>query len=303
MEWSDIRVFLQVVREGTMAGSTNSLQMDHSTISRRIARLERVAGVPLFERAGRRLAITKEGARLADAAEKLESIIIREFNSLSESHSEISGRVRIGTTEEFGVHYLATRLPAIINAHADLEIELVPMSRSFSLATREVDICVTMDRPTTGDIRCKKLTSFCFGLFGSSSLLDEKPRPTSWSQLQGNLRCSYIPEMLHTLSLDFKFDNDYQSGARYRSTSIGVQLAAVAGGHAVAILPCFVGSSDKRLERLLPDEISFERDYWLTVHDDLASSPKVRAVMTTIAEHVASDRALFCGSEGQASTC
>ena len=60
MEWSDIRVFLQVVREGTMAAATSVLRMDHSTISRRIARLEEETGVSLFERAGRRRVVEEE---------------------------------------------------------------------------------------------------------------------------------------------------------------------------------------------------------------------------------------------------
>ena len=54
MEWGDIRIFLQVARAGQMAGASKPLGIDHSTISRRIARLEEQTGVPLFDRAGRR---------------------------------------------------------------------------------------------------------------------------------------------------------------------------------------------------------------------------------------------------------
>ena len=46
MEWGDIRVFLGVARAGQMAGASKALGMDHSTISRRIARLEEQTGVP-----------------------------------------------------------------------------------------------------------------------------------------------------------------------------------------------------------------------------------------------------------------
>jgi DNA-binding transcriptional LysR family regulator len=73
-------------------------------ISRRIARLEEQTGVPLFDRAGRRLSLTEAGARLLAAGEKVESIIIPDIMSLGESHREIAGRVRIGTSEGFGAH-------------------------------------------------------------------------------------------------------------------------------------------------------------------------------------------------------
>ena len=104
-----IRAFLQVARARQMAGASRALGLDHSTISRRISRLEERTGVPLFDRAGRRVSLTEEGARLLAAAEKLESIIIRDVLSLGESRQDISGRVRIGTSEGFGAHYLVVR--------------------------------------------------------------------------------------------------------------------------------------------------------------------------------------------------
>jgi DNA-binding transcriptional LysR family regulator len=70
MEWGDIRVFLQVARAGQMARASKTLGLDHSTISRRIARLEEQTGVPLFDRAGRRLSLTEAGAKLLAAGEK-----------------------------------------------------------------------------------------------------------------------------------------------------------------------------------------------------------------------------------------
>lgn len=125
MEWGDIRVFLQVARTGQMAGATKALGLDHLTISRRIARLQEQTGVPLFDRAGRRLSLAEAGARLLAAGERVESIIVRDIVSLGESRQEIGGRVRIGTSEGFGAHYLAKRLPTMVAAYPGLEIDLV----------------------------------------------------------------------------------------------------------------------------------------------------------------------------------
>ena len=58
-----------------MAGASRPLDMDHSTISRRIAPLEEAVGVSLFDCAGRRLTLTDEGARMLAAAEKLEAVV------------------------------------------------------------------------------------------------------------------------------------------------------------------------------------------------------------------------------------
>lgn len=297
MEWSDIKIFLQVVRDGTMTEATNSLRMDHSTISRRIARLERSAGAPLFERAGRRLSITDEGKRLAAAAEKLESIILREVLSLSEIRATISGRVRIGTTEEFGAHYLAPRLSKIAGDHSELEIELVAMPRAFSLATREVDLVVTMDRPTTGDVRFKKLTAFEYGIFAVAGYFDRSDYPKCLDDLHNQIWCGNIRELLHTSELELGVFAADAPEPRYRTTSATAQVATVLSGCALAILPCFIANSDARLERVLPDIVRPARDYWLAVHEDLAESPRVRVVMNAISEQVAQDRHIFVTGE------
>lgn len=293
MEWSDIRVFLQVVREGTMVGATGILRMDHSTISRRISRLEREAGVQLFERAGRRLSLTAEGEKLKMSAEKLESIILREILSLSGERDRIAGPVRIGTTEEFGAHYLAARLCALTTAHPGLEIELVALPRSFSLATREVDLVVSLDRPTTGDVRFKKLTDVEFGVYGTGAYFGDRERPDSMEELSQETWCGYIKELLFTPELELLPRASEEACVRYRTTSMTVQLGAAMGGYALAALPCFVADAQPALERLLPDEAVFERTYWLAVHEDLAKYPRVRALMSAIETQVFQDRALF----------
>jgi DNA-binding transcriptional LysR family regulator len=293
MEWSDIRVFLQVVREGTMTAATSALRMDHSTISRRIARLEEETGVSLFERAGRRLTLTSEGDKLVLAAEKLESIIIRDVMSLSEDRKRITGQVRIGATEEFGAHYLAWRLAELTASHPGLEIELIALPRTFSLAAREVDVLVTLDRPLTGDVRFKKLIDFQFGVYGSAAYFGGRNRPTKKEELALETWCGYIKELLSTSELAPLSSATDNFSAKYRTTNVTVQLAAALSGSALAALPCFVATAHPTLERVLPDDAVFERTYWLAVHEDLAKHPRVRAVMNAIEAQVDRDHVLF----------
>jgi len=293
MEWSDIRVFLQVVRDGTMAAATGSLRMDHSTISRRISRLEREAGVTLFERAGRRLALTAEGEKLVVSAEKVESIVLREIMNLSGEMKQITGHVRVGTTEEFGTHYLAPRLSRLTEAYPDLEIELVASTRGFSLATREVDCVVTLDRPLQGDVRYKKLIDFDWGIYAASAYFGGKPRPTSIDDLLSETWCGYIRELLPSSELDVCTAAGIDTLARFRTTCVSVQLGAALGGYAIAALPCFVASQHALLDRVLTEEARYERTYWIAVHEDLARRPKVRAVMAAIEQVVERDKAMF----------
>jgi DNA-binding transcriptional LysR family regulator len=293
MEWSDLRIFLQVARAGQMAGASKALGLDQSTTSRRIARLEEQTGVSLFERAGRRLTITQQGAKLLEAATRLESIIIRDVMSLADAQREIGGRVRIGTSEGFGAHYLAQRLPIIMEDYPELEIELVALPRNYSLGMREVDLAITMDRPETGDVRYKKLTSYSLGLYAEQGYFDQRARPQSIDDVASETWCGYIKDLLFTSELDLMTFESRAITPRFRTTSVTVQLQAVMAGACLSILPCYLASDHIGLERILPSSINLQRTYWIAVHSDLAESPRVRLLMQQIEQAVTRDRALF----------
>ncbi|PZO69799.1 MAG: hypothetical protein DI636_06770 [Pelagerythrobacter marensis] len=296
MDWSDIRIFLQVVRDGTITKAARSLGLDHSTISRRIGRLEKEAGVPLFGKAGRRLSITPAGTRMASAAEKMEAIVLREAMTFLEEASRIAGTVRIGTTEEFGVHYLAPRISRLVSGHPDLAVELVPSLRDLSLAAREVDILVTMNRPTSGDVRFKKLISFSQGIFGAKGSFGNSAKlPNCLEELAEQPWCSHVREFAYPDVLEHPEDH-FSVTPRYRTASISAQLATVLTGTALAILPCYLVQDQKQVVRIMPDYPFKACDYWLAVHDDLAGSARVRSVMDAIDRLVASDISLFRSS-------
>jgi DNA-binding transcriptional LysR family regulator len=298
VEWSDIRVFLYVARAGQMAGASRALGLDHSTISRRIARLEEGTGASLFDRAGRRLSLTDQGKTLLAAAEKLEAIIIRDVLSLGETQREIGGRVRIGTSEGLGAHYLANRLPALLRAHPALELELVALPRTYSLGMREVDVAITMDRPDAGDVRFKKLSAYELGIYASRAYLEREGHPETVESLTGRAWCGYVDELLFTDELDLLAFGDVVIRPRYRTTSVTAQLGVALGGTALVVLPCYMAAPHPELERVLPDAVRIERTYWLSVHGDLADSPRVRLVMGEIERQVRGDRGLFLPQAG-----
>jgi DNA-binding transcriptional LysR family regulator len=66
-----LRTFVEVARLEHLGRAADVLQTDQSTVSRKIARLEKEIGVPLFERIGRSIRLTKAGRRFVGRAERL----------------------------------------------------------------------------------------------------------------------------------------------------------------------------------------------------------------------------------------
>jgi len=73
VNWDDLKLFLAVSRCGTISGAAKQLNVQHSTVSRRIKTLEKNLGVSLFIRAKNIYELTQEGAKIKAAALKMES--------------------------------------------------------------------------------------------------------------------------------------------------------------------------------------------------------------------------------------
>lgn len=112
--------------------------------------LETATETRLFVRRTNGCELTEEGARFLISAERMEAEMLSAQAVLGQGLSAISGTVRIGAPDGFGVSFLAPRLGALTAAHPELRIELVPVPRSFSLSHREADIAITIERPEQG---------------------------------------------------------------------------------------------------------------------------------------------------------
>jgi DNA-binding transcriptional LysR family regulator len=113
-------------------------------------------------------------------------------------------------------------------------------------------------------------------------------------------------DLLFTSELDLLTFGGQAITPRYRTTSVSAQLEAVIGGSVIAVLPCYMALQHDGLERVLPNEVSIERSYWISVHGDQAGSPRIRTFMQQIERHVHLDKPLFLPSgvraEGQPAT-
>src|SRR5690554_2512156 len=122
MNWDDVRVFLAVARAGQILGAARRLELNHATVSRRVAALERALGAKLFRRLTTGSELTEEGERFLAVAERIEADMIAARAEVAGESDEISGVVRIGAPDGFGVAFLAPRLGELTQRYPDLSI-------------------------------------------------------------------------------------------------------------------------------------------------------------------------------------
>lgn len=292
MNWDDVRVFLAVARAGQILGAARRLGLNHATVSRRIAALERALGAKLFRRLTTGSELTEEGERFLAVAERIEADMIAARAEIAGESDEVAGVVRIGAPDGFGVAFLAARLGALTERHPALSIQLVPVPRSFSPSRREADIAITVDRPTEGRLVAAKLVDYTLGLYASRAYAQGHGLPSSASELKRHRLIGYVPDLIVSPSLDYgpEILPDWQADFAV-SSALG-QVEAVRSGAGIGILHSFIARGH---DDLVPVAVAppIRRAYWLVYHETVRPLRRVQAVSAFIAAIVDAERARF----------
>lgn len=292
MNWDDVRIFLAVARAGQILGAARRLELNHATVSRRIAALERALGAKLFRRLTTGSELTEEGERFLNVAERIEADMIAARAEIAGESDEIAGVVRIGAPDGFGVAFLAPRLGGLTERHPGLSIQLVPVPRSFSLSRREADIAITVERPTEGRLVAGKLVDYTLSLYASRDYAARYGLPRSVGDLKHHRLIGYVPDLLISLSLDYgpEIVPDWQASFAV-SSALG-QVEAVRSGAGIGILHTFIARAH---DDLVPVTVAppIRRGYWLVYHETVRPLRRVQAVSAFIAAAVEAERARF----------
>lgn len=289
MNWDDARLFLAVARAGQMLGAAKGLGVNQATLSRRITVLESDLDTQLLERRTNGCTLTAAGAALAASLEQAESAILQGQAALQGRDSALSGAVRIGAPDGFGVGFLAPRLADLATRHPALVLQLVAVPRAFSLSQREADIAVMVGRPEQGRLVARKLTDYSVSLYAARAYLDQHGTPQTPADLARHRLVGYVEDLVFAPSLNYA--RELWRGWRPHieiSSAMG-QVAAVRAGAGIGALHGYLA---RDLVPVLP-QLRAERAYWVAYHESLKSTARVQAVVQFLIDAVRQHQAAF----------
>lgn len=292
MDWNDAKHFLAVAREGQVLAAARRLGLSQATLSRRVAALEKAVGARLFERSTRGATLTDAGRLFLGTAERVEAEMLTAMERLSAAEAAPTGTVRIAAPDGFGSAYLAPRLGELAARYPALRVQIVPLTRSFSLSQREADVAVMVGRPTKGRLRARVLSDYTLGLYATPGYLAAHGTPAAVEDLAAHRLVGYVEDLIATPELNYSEEvwRDWVSAIEV-STAIG-QREVVLSGAAIGLLHDFMVAGDDRVVPVLADRRPVRR-YVAVWHENLAGSRRLAAVVDFLAAIMRRDRALF----------
>jgi len=124
MELRQLEYFVEVARKGTYLAASASLSVAQPALWRQVKELERELGVPLFERVGRRVRLTRNGEALADRAATVLAASGRVRDSAAGLREGTSGIIAVSCAAPHLREFLAPVIAAMRRAHPDVRIDV-----------------------------------------------------------------------------------------------------------------------------------------------------------------------------------
>lgn len=275
LDWEDVRYFLALAEGGTLAATARALQVDHATVGRRVAELEKALGATLVERRSKGYRLTRIGQQIADLGQAMRIQADTLERAARALHVPLSGTVKVSAPPGLASHFLACRLAVLRRSHPDLHLVLIGDSMTASLSRQETDIAIRLSRPTEASSFMRRVGTMTFWLYGTPDYVRTRSS-AEWEFIAYDASLDRLPQQ------DWlkRFAGDRP--IVFRTNDLAIQLGAARGGTGIAALPCFMGDDDPGLAPLPVQWEPFEREIWLVVHSDLRHLPVLRVVLDLV---------------------
>lgn len=285
MNWDDFRIFLAVARQPKLDTVAAQTQLDATTVSRRIRRLEESLGSTLFERTRRGHMLTPAGESLAKRIEEMESISLDVSANTSERLA--AGRVRLGVPEGLGATIVAPALAEFRSIYPKIDVDLIALSGFVSVPKREADMSLLLARPKTGRLTVKKISDYSLGLYATKEYLKRAQPVTRKADLLEHTLVGYVDDLIYSSQLRYLDEILPGLSPHLSSPSILAQRAMIAAGAGIGVLPNFMADRYRDLVRLIPDQLNVIRTFWLAVHEDVARLNRNRHMVEFLSKTLA----------------
>ena len=287
LDWNDLRYFVAVADQGSTLKAGRALRVSQTTVARRIAALEQVVGLTLFERRSAGYALTPDGVSLLGHARQVAGAATQ-FETIAASRErDLSGSVRLTTQEIFAITLLAPMIKELHDKHPEILLEVDTQQDVLDLGEGQADIALrSTGQDASAGVVGRRICVDDWTLYCSRDYAAAHGVPHTRAELKshaiigggGGKLWVHYEAWLRSLGLEGQV-------AMHHATSTGL-LSGVRSGFGLAVLPCLIADAEPDLIRCLPPRDDHGRSMWLLTHERVRHTPRVRLVIDFLYERL-----------------
>ncbi|KAK0344780.1 MAG: LysR substrate-binding domain-containing protein [Pseudomonadota bacterium] len=275
---SAIRVFEAAARLENFTAAAQELGMTQAAVSYQVKLLEERLGISLFQRTGRKVALTEKGREIAPILTRAFDQMRQGFAALTQDHSAV---LSISCTNSFAHLWLAPRIGAFQMRHPNLAVRIMADDAVVDLARDGIDLAVRGGKGEWPGLEAKLLTHNRLVPMCSPAWRDRYGPVADAQALHALPRLSPDDMWWHEWFAAMGVEADPADGPPGIALDSQVMegRAAIAG-QGVAILNHFLWKAEVETGQLVEAVPSYVREiasYWLVYPPHARNTPKIKA--------------------------
>lgn len=297
IDWDDLRLVLAIGRVGNLAGAGQKLGLNHTTLYRRLNRLEADLGARLFARAREGYVPTAAGEEALALAARVEDDIAALEQRLRGRDLRPSGMLRVTTADTLAEAVMPNLLAGFRAAHPEITVELVVGGAFFNLTKRDADVAIRPAAELPPHLVGREIACIRNAVYASAAYLARQGEAPA---LAGQDWVGFDDSLAHLAAARWLAAHIPPERVALKANTLIAVRDAVRAGMGLGILPCFLGDAAPDLRRVQPPFPEPASGLWLVTHPDLHRLGRVRAFMAFAGERLAALRPAFEGRVSQA---
>lgn len=288
MNWDDLKLFLEVARSGSISGAAKQLDVQHSTVSRRLRKLEEKLGARLFERKNSGFELTPAGEKVRQAADRMETEVLHVDGAVLGKDSNLVGPLKVTAINNMASTVLMPMFAGFSLSYPQVDLHIVVSNIDSSLSQREADVAIRLTNSPTDTLIGKRLVTVASTIYASRDYLKqllEKGGEPRWIGVE----CCAFHKSWTKQACPQHVHNFY-------SDDTLLTLSAIKQGLGVSYLPCFMGDTEPQLERFSEPDPAHNLGLWILLHPDLKHTARVLAFRNHMDKSIQQIKEVFEGT-------
>lgn len=275
MDWDDYQYFLAVATSGSVSAAARKLGQSHSTVIRRLDKLEGALDVRLFERFQSGYVLSASGEELLALLGPIDEGMQDVARKIGGRDAALQGSIRVTTTDTLLETLVLPAVSAFRLAYPGVHLQLAVDNRFVNLSRRDADVAIRPSNAPPDNLVGRKVGRLRTAPYAAQAYLDRRGEAgDGWDSYDwvapddalGHLRQAawlrqHVPIERQVLSVD----------------SLLGMAGAVEAGLGAGMLLCLLAEARRGLVQLAPPDPALDTELWILSHPDLRRVKRIRA--------------------------
>ncbi|PSW16876.1 LysR family transcriptional regulator [Photobacterium sanctipauli] len=242
---NQLSLFHDVVQQGSFSKAAALHNMDNSSLSKQIKKLEATLGVQLLNRSTRSFSLTSAGEEILEQTQVLLDTVNQIQNIADSYQAEPTGTLRITSPVYFGQEYLQPVISRFMKKYPKVKVTLSLNDRMADIIGDQFDVAFRISKLAESNLIAKRIAKTNFAIIASKEFIERYGNPKTPEELIA------LPAVIYTNG-DFTLDQlrlstgpngnelkTYRMQGNYKVTDVRAVVDAVKDGVGYSLFDLF----------------------------------------------------------------